>query len=157
MSDAETFETEVCSRCAGSGKYSYCTMYGTTCFKCAGRKVTYTNRGDAAYNYYNRLLTRRADSIKVGDWISDAGRKPEQVKEIIPASEGGSYSTSLDGVRTYYMRIITKGRDRGVLPDSMVRCAFTREQLNVYKKLAMRHQSFLLKTGKLAKRLPIAA
>lgn len=27
---------ETCSRCGGSGHYSYCDMYGTRCFKCAG-------------------------------------------------------------------------------------------------------------------------
>ncbi len=36
---------EVCGRCGGSGHYSYCPMYGTTCFKCMGcgkqaRKLT---------------------------------------------------------------------------------------------------------------------
>ena len=25
-----------CPRCGGSGTYSYCTMYGNTCFKCNG-------------------------------------------------------------------------------------------------------------------------
>jgi len=27
-----------CSRCGGSGNYSRCAMYGTTCFKCRGSK-----------------------------------------------------------------------------------------------------------------------
>lgn len=25
-----------CPRCLGTGHYSYCTMYGNTCFKCNG-------------------------------------------------------------------------------------------------------------------------
>jgi hypothetical protein len=28
--------TTECSRCGGSGHYSYCQMYGTTCFGCSG-------------------------------------------------------------------------------------------------------------------------
>lgn len=27
---------DVCPRCSGTGKYSYCTLYGNTCFKCNG-------------------------------------------------------------------------------------------------------------------------
>lgn len=27
---------DVCPRCLGTGKYSYCTLYGDTCFKCNG-------------------------------------------------------------------------------------------------------------------------
>ncbi len=30
------YDLESCSRCGGSGHYSYCQMYGTTCFKCGG-------------------------------------------------------------------------------------------------------------------------
>lgn len=28
---------ETCSRCGGSGRYSWCQMYGDKCFKCAGK------------------------------------------------------------------------------------------------------------------------
>ena len=27
---------EVCTRCSGTGHHSWCSQYGTTCFKCAG-------------------------------------------------------------------------------------------------------------------------
>lgn len=30
------YDTEPCSRCHGSGTYSRCEMWGTTCFKCGG-------------------------------------------------------------------------------------------------------------------------
>src|SRR5207249_1748734 len=42
------FESETCSRCGGSGHYSYCQRYGTTCFKCGGRTTVLTKRGEAA-------------------------------------------------------------------------------------------------------------
>jgi hypothetical protein len=32
----------VCSRCGGCGNFSYCQMYGTTCFKCGGSGKTAT-------------------------------------------------------------------------------------------------------------------
>lgn len=34
-------EKEICSRCSGSGHYSYNQMDGTRCFKCRGQKETY--------------------------------------------------------------------------------------------------------------------
>jgi hypothetical protein len=33
-----------CNRCNGSGHYSYCQMYGTTCFGCGGRGETVQKR-----------------------------------------------------------------------------------------------------------------
>ena len=42
------YDTEACGRCGGSGNYSYCSMYGTRCFKCAGRKWTLTRAGAKA-------------------------------------------------------------------------------------------------------------
>ena len=38
MSDEERANNkiEVCPRCCGTGKYSYCTLYGDWCFKCNG-------------------------------------------------------------------------------------------------------------------------
>jgi DnaJ-class molecular chaperone len=42
------FEHVTCSRCGGSGHYSFNLMYGTVCFKCHGRGWCYTKRGAAA-------------------------------------------------------------------------------------------------------------
>ena len=37
MSDEERAKRfETCPRCLGTGKYSYCTLYGNWCFKCNG-------------------------------------------------------------------------------------------------------------------------
>lgn len=38
MSEEEraAYNLQTCPRCLGTGKYSYCTMYGDTCFKCSG-------------------------------------------------------------------------------------------------------------------------
>ena len=70
---ARRFETETCSRCGGSGHYSYCQAYGTTCFRCSGRKQTYTKRGAAALAFYESLCKVRADSLKIGDVIRCGG------------------------------------------------------------------------------------
>lgn len=73
-----TFETEPCTRCMGGGWYSYCELWGKTCFKCGvtphaqgiGRQLT--RRGAAAYEYYVSLLpTRAAADLKPGDVLWD--------------------------------------------------------------------------------------
>lgn len=35
---------KICPRCGGSGKYSYNTMYGDTCFKCDGLGIVKDQR-----------------------------------------------------------------------------------------------------------------
>ncbi|MFD9205921.1 hypothetical protein ACFVZM_06535 [Streptomyces sioyaensis] len=47
------FETENCSRCDGTGRYSYNPMHGRMCFKCKGAKRTLTQRGQAARKAYD--------------------------------------------------------------------------------------------------------
>lgn len=91
-----TFECETCSRCGGSGEYSYCTMYGTTCFKCRGAKRVYTKRGAAAKAYLRTLRSRKASELKVGDKIKWNGLgKPvfvtiESIEAHDFAKHGGS-------------------------------------------------------------------
>jgi hypothetical protein len=63
------FENEMCSRCGGSGQYSYCQSYGTRCFKCHGDTVTLTKRGMAAQRWFNAKKMKPAREAKVGDKI----------------------------------------------------------------------------------------
>ena len=37
--DRRGWPVELCGRCGGSGRYSYCAMYGDTCFGCSGKCV----------------------------------------------------------------------------------------------------------------------
>ena len=79
------FEIETCSRCGGSGEYSYCEMCGSTCFKCGGKRVVYTKRGSAAVTFYTELFKVTAGEIKVGDWmgpIDPRGGKKAQVTSV---------------------------------------------------------------------------
>ncbi len=45
---ARTFETKECSRCGGSGRYSYNSMHGDMCYGCHGKGKQITKRGSAA-------------------------------------------------------------------------------------------------------------
>lgn len=67
------FETETCSRCHGSGKYSYCQMYADRCFKCKGNKVVLTKRGAAARAYLEDISSIDASLVVVGDKIATTG------------------------------------------------------------------------------------
>lgn len=49
-----------CGRCGGTGEYSYCQMYGTTCFGCAGRK-------QAAPKLTEELLARVVEQVAAGE------------------------------------------------------------------------------------------
>src|SRR3954470_14096415 len=57
-----SFETEVCSRCHGAGRHSYCEAYGDTCFKCHGKGKQITRRAQVAYD---RMIAAR--QIRLGD------------------------------------------------------------------------------------------
>ncbi len=67
--ETPAYETETCSRCHGSGHYSYNQMTGTTCFKCHGHKVAYTKRGQAAVAYAKKLRSVLIADVKIGDRI----------------------------------------------------------------------------------------
>lgn len=69
----KTLETVTCTRCGGTGNYSYCQMYGSRCFKCHGSGKQYTKRGHAAALYLESLRRRKGADVKVGDWIKMYG------------------------------------------------------------------------------------
>ena len=67
------FESQTCSRCGGSGHYSYNQIDGTVCYGCGGRGVQLTKRGRAAQEYYNELLKKPIAEIVIGDRLLDGG------------------------------------------------------------------------------------
>ena len=67
------FETTECTRCLGSGTYSYNAMHGRVCFKCKGRKTILTANGARAREFYMDNVTAvrraRASMVEVGDLV----------------------------------------------------------------------------------------
>jgi len=65
------FESVSCTRCGGSGSYSYCSSYGTRCFKCGGSGKVYTKRAKVALEYLRslRIKPTNASEVKVGDKV----------------------------------------------------------------------------------------
>jgi hypothetical protein len=78
----DIFESEPCSRCWGSGTYSYCQAYGTRCFKCAGRSVQLTKHGQKNYSAWRAAV----DAITL--------------KSVADLTVG--CSAKLDGMTKYY-------------------------------------------------------
>ena len=65
------FECITCNRCDGTGRFSYCTGYGSRCFKCAGNKVLLTSRGAAAHGMYMKAMEVSYSEVKAGMKIRD--------------------------------------------------------------------------------------
>ena len=102
----ELFESETCSRCRGSGTYSYTQKWGTTCFKCGsvpgarGSGFQCTKLGVKAHEAW---LAANADIVPatelvVGDSVL-FNQVRVRVREITHGQFGSSSSLS-GGVRT---------------------------------------------------------
>ncbi len=53
----EMFETTECSRCGGSGHYSYNTMHGSMCYGCKGRGWQLIRNGSKALDAWKAAYT----------------------------------------------------------------------------------------------------
>lgn len=162
-----TLETESCSRCGGTGSYSWCRDYGSKCFKCAGKGITLTKRGQAANRYLRDLRSKRLADVVVGDkFLSEAIPCPG-----IPGNVTQWVTVEEIGTRTYKVKsqndpdwrevtetmisgtgIKTKTRASFVGPaDTMVRIAQTAEQKAATFAQALAYQATLTKTGTVRK------
>lgn len=63
------FESSYCSRCSGSGKYSFNLMHGDRCYGCGGQGVKLTKRGAAAAKYLLQISSKPARELVVGDKV----------------------------------------------------------------------------------------
>jgi hypothetical protein len=146
----EKLETETCTRCGGSGKYSYCQMYGDRCFKCAGSGKVLSKRGVAANKYLTELRSKLSTDIQVGDAIFNDGghggpkRGFYDVTEIRPCT--------LNEGLTYFVCGETFSRGIWVQYPELVRIRQTAEQSAATWAKAMAYQASLNKTGKPSKK-----
>lgn len=154
-------ETQTCTRCHGSGQYSYCPGYGTTCFKCAGTKETLTKRGVMANRYLLSLRSKSAGELKVGEVIWSAGVPGHiksgwhTIKEILPYEDKGRYV--VNGVeqpkRIDLIEIKCPVLHMpGVSPEQVIRVRQDKEQSAATWAKAMAYQATLSKMGKPTKK-----
>jgi hypothetical protein len=104
-----TYDTEPCSRCGGSGHHSRCEMYGTTCFKCSGRKVTLTRRAAKVGAQLAEIRNRRQVAgydLRPGMTVCQmptAGRTYRTVESATPTTDWCAKAND----RTWYFHEIT--------------------------------------------------
>lgn len=151
------FESVTCTRCGGSGHYSYNPMTGTRCFKCNGHGETLTKRGAAAQNYYRLLLSKRYRDLEPGDKVHDAGVPGFMAggwREVV-SIEIAPYTWHSNGEEVTRLAVSVKAKDWGYAnadPEGMVRVAATREEKRQAREIALAYQARLTKQGKLTKR-----
>jgi hypothetical protein len=92
------YDTKSCGRCGGSGHYSYCSMYGTTCFGCRGRKTVLSRAGSKAAAAIAEFITANfsvpVEALVVGDRISVDG--VARTIESITTTGGSRYGVGTD-------------------------------------------------------------
>lgn len=92
------FETETCTRCGGSGHYSFCEMYGTTCFGCHGAGKKLTKRGRAARAWYDARREIPLTEVRPGMRVRASGAT-FTVASI--DQNGGTWQVDGDGPHPY--------------------------------------------------------
>jgi hypothetical protein len=95
------YEKVNCSRCGGSGHYSSCSMYGTTCFKCAGRKVTLSPAAAKSAAIIKDFMAAnfsvKAKDLKAGDRIKYDGRVVTLKDVVIDGDSRYGYKDPVSG------------------------------------------------------------
>jgi len=164
------FEAKPCSRCGGSGEYSYCQSHGTRCFKCHGKGEVLTKRGQAAQEHFNSLCVKPASEIKVGDIIrvdgvTVGGGFFKYFAEVVEVSAPHVYAVqTVDGVKkdTVGIDITSESKKFGrckhtTSGKSDFRLAQSKEEKTAKRQIALEYQANLTKAGTPRKRKVKAA
>lgn len=154
------FESQTCSRCGGSGKFSFNLIHGTMCYGCNGKGVKLTKRGKAAKQFFDNSLTVPASELKVGMVVKEwEGYKYfATIREIDTGTDyelgqrhTTSYSLGEDGNRQ--MILIDTGRDKSKFyPDCRVRVMHTDDEKAAKILAALEYQATLTSNGTVSKR-----
>lgn len=148
------FETEPCTRCGGTGRYSFNGEHDR-CYKCDAKNGSrsLTQRGAAAREYYLAQFQLRAADVRVGDVIrTDKIRQLTVTAVAIVPSRArfmrdGEWIDAPDQVRIDGPKASIK-----LDLDSVVRRLPTAEEKESAVADALAYQSTLTKTGKPRKR-----
>lgn len=160
MKAKPTFEHETCSRCCGTGNYSYNPVSGSRCFGCGGVGYKLTKRGRAAQNFLNAMREMPLENFEIGDLIRfdgfHAGSYVEPTrwakvigKEIVPATEAGylnCHDKQCVRIDTTHGQVVGFANGK-----SIWRKGFTAEQKQAQVDQALAYQATLTKTGKPSK------
>ncbi len=138
------FEIQTCSRCGGSGSYSYNMMHGSRCYGCSGTGKVFTKRGSMAYARFQENLKKPVSAVQVGDFVK-SGNKWRKLEAI---GQSTSYNIRPDGTRLHYVELTFKGYAECVFPDSIVQSVRNEAERQAALGEAIAYQASLTKQGK---------
>jgi hypothetical protein len=99
------FEKTTCTRCQGSGHYSYHPDHGTRCFGCSGSGERLSKQGQEAKAAYDTGMSIPVPEVLPGMVIMYrdhlAQRTIRCTVEASNPSPNSSWTTDAEGVRTY--------------------------------------------------------
>lgn len=147
---ATKFETESCSRCGGSGHYSYNQISGTRCFKCGGAKIVLTKRGSVARNHFYSLFELPASEVTAGMFVYTHGSSLSSSKKWrkVEAVSVSSCVVIVNGVKQAQIELTFKDHTYGLFPSSKVAAARDNEHIEANLAAALEYQDTLTKQGK---------
>lgn len=149
--DQTLFESAYCTRCGGSGKFSFNLKDGDRCFGCSGTGVQLTNRGKAAKAFYIESQQVAVADLKPGMFVWDDLGKVAKFLEVLSVKQSGSCAI-VDGERIPFIDITTRRGTQGVYPSSKVRAVRDEEQRKAQVAAALAYQASLTKMGKPSKK-----
>lgn len=152
---ATIFETEVCSRCGGTGHHSFNGEH-SRCYKCDGKNGcrAYTKRGAAAKAYYNAKFEIPASMLKVGDVFRTDYYKQITVVSIAEVETHSRFKIGDGDWQKGANQLKIEGLKLTVQlhPETIVRRLPTPEENEVAKADALKYQETLTKAGTVKKR-----
>lgn len=162
---ATIFETEPCTRCGGSGRYSYTQgMKGPfgpeTCFKCIGTGMQYTKRGAVAKEFYDSLCMAEAQTLVVGDsYWDDTLRRFLRLTDVTTQEmRFHSEAQRLRHVGEEWQTVLHVGSYGYIVgPTTLLRKRQTPGEAEEKQARALAFQATLTKMGKPAKRQAVPA
>lgn len=169
MADVPTeFERETCTRCGGSGRWSWTREWGDACFSCGkphepGPGTRLSKRGAAAVAYMRSLLSINGKNLEPGMrvWLAAgmSGCRWITIEEIGPdmtrGMANGETEWTIAHERNGALSIRHAGGSyNGISPESVYRVAVSPEQRAEAKAKALAYQACLTKAGKLRAKIP---
>jgi hypothetical protein len=153
------FETIECSRCRGSGKYSFCEEYRDVCFKCSGNGVVLSTRGLMAQKLFTELCSIQFKDVVVGDLVRVGGitsnmKQYSYIAKVVEINTSPYLTTSCIGdIRKsfYPLMIVTENLKHGKLVlhgEAEVSIRVFRDDDKVKLNRALEYQNSLTKSGK---------
>ena len=135
------FEVETCSRCCGSGKFSFNQMHGDRCYGCGGVGTKRTKRGKAAADWFIEQRSVRADAVVVGQVVFMDMHFWRGFKTVTEVATTATGQIRISCVRKGELNSITYPADK------LIPAAITEERKQELIAMALQYQASLTKQG----------